>query len=242
MQDYVFFDYRPQVTWLYPIWNALNRTTNNALRLAYSKRDSFLSDLAVAVATKLAILRIVVHRFNADYGRLLKLAAEDAKEIQANRERGTVWIVPNEQIAYELLADVEAFIFESRSIYEILGKFLVTLHKTIFNRLLSEDDLKTVLRNGGLDVGWTTLLRNERKLFFHDTAPWLALRYDDGSAPELLIVRQNVKTLEDPESYARLSDYNQIYSGLAHALDKLQEQILREIERRERSAKSEADD
>lgn len=236
MQDYVFFDYRPQVSWLYPIWNALNGTTSEALRLAYSKRDSTLSDLAVAVATKLAILRTVVNRFNSDYGRLLKLAAEDAKEIYANRERGTVWIVPNEQIAYELLADVDAFIFESRSIYEILGKFLATLHRTIFNQPLSEDDLKAILREGGFDVAWTTLLRDERKLFFHDTAPWLALMYGDGTPPELLIVRQNVKTLDDPETYARISDYNHIYSGLAHALDKLQEHILREIQRRERSA------
>ncbi len=196
-----------------------------------------LSDLAIAVATKLATLGTVVNRFNGDYGRLLKLAADDAGKIRTNRETGTVWIVPNELIAYELLADLEAFIFESRSTYEILGKFLVEFHKVIFNQVLTEEDLKAILRDGGLDVAWTTLLRDERILFFHYRAPWLALTFDDGKTdvPELLIVRQNVKTLDDPETYARLADYNRIYSGLANALDRLQQHLLMKIGEYEKS-------
>jgi hypothetical protein len=61
--------------------------------------------------------------------------------------------------------------------------------------------------------------------------------FDDGKTdlPELLIVRQNVKTLDDPETYARLADYNRIYSGLANALDKLQQHLLMKIDQFERS-------
>jgi hypothetical protein len=83
----------------------------------------------------------------------------------------------------------------------------------------------------GLDLAWATLLHDERILFFHQTAPWLALMFDDtkSTPPELLIVRGNVKTLDDPESYMRLSDYNRIYSGLASALDKLQEYLVARI-------------
>jgi len=237
MQNYVFFDFRPRITWLYPIWNALHRTPSKTLREAHSKRGPILGDLAIALATKLAILGTVVNRFNIDYGRLLKLATDDAKKIQTNRETGSVWIVPDDLIAYELLANIEAFIFESRSTSEILGKFLVEFHSVIFNQALTEEDLKAILRDGGLDVAWTTLLRDERVLFFHGTAPWLALMFDDGKtdAPELLIVRQNVKALDDPETYARLADYNRIYSGLANALDKLQKHLLMKIDRYERS-------
>ncbi len=54
-------------------------------------------------------------------------------------------------------------------------------------------------------------------------------------SPELLIVRENVKTLDDPETFARLADYNRIYSGLAGALDKLQQHILAQIDRYEKS-------
>jgi hypothetical protein len=238
MQDYVFFDFRPRITWLYPIWKALNATTSKALLAARTKGDSTaLSDCAIAVATKLAILGTVVGRFNSDYGRLLRLAEDDAERIQINRKTGTVWSLVNERLAYELLADIDAFIFEARSTYEILGKFLVTLYKVIFNQALNEEDLRAILRDGGLDVEWTTLLRDERILFFHETAPWLALKFDDAKSgsPELLIVRGNVKTLDDPESFVRLADYNGVYSGLANGLGKLQQHILAEIDRYEKS-------
>jgi len=238
MQDYVFFDFRPRITWLYPIWKALNATTSKTLREARSKGDSTaLGDCAIAVATKLAILGTVVARFNSDYSKLLKLAEDDAERIQINRKTGTVWSLVNERLAYELLADIDAFIFEARSTYEILGKFLVTFYKVIFNQVLTEEDLRAILRDGGLDVEWTTLLRDERILFFHETAPWLALKFDDAKSElhELLIVRGNVKTLDDPESFVRLADYNGIYSGLANGLGKLQRHILAEIDRYEKS-------
>ena len=74
-QNHVFFEFSPHITWLYPIWNALNASTSETLREANSKRDSTLGDFAIAVATKLAILGAVVNRFNADYRNLLKLAA-----------------------------------------------------------------------------------------------------------------------------------------------------------------------
>ncbi|MGO9450962.1 MAG: hypothetical protein ACLQDV_07935 [Candidatus Binataceae bacterium] len=234
MQDHVFFDFRPRITWLYPIWNALNATTSETLQEARSKSDSTaLNDIAVAVATKLVILGTVVGRFNSDYDKLLKLVADDAKRIQLNRETGTVWSVPNKRLSYELLADIEAFIFEARSTYEILGKFLSTFCKVIFNQVLTEEDLKAVLRDRGLDVAWTTLLRDERILFFHETAPWLALMFHDEESVsfELLIVRGNVKTLDDPDNFARLADYNRIYSGLEGALEKLQQYVVSEIDR-----------
>ena len=238
-QNHVFFEFSPHITWLYPIWNALNASTSETLREANSKRDSTLGDFAIAVATKLAILGAVVNRFNADYRNLLKLAADDAKNIQTNRETGTVWRVPDTRIAYEVLADIEAFIFEARSTYEILGKFLRTFCKVIFDKVLTEEDLKAILRSGGLDVAWTTLLRDERVLFFHNTAPWLALLFPDEKtdSPELLIVRENVKTLDDPDTFAHLADYDRIYWGLGNALDKLQQHILAEITRYEQSGK-----
>jgi hypothetical protein len=78
-------------------------------------------------------------------------------------------------------------------------------------------------------------LRDERILFFHDTAPWLALSFR-GSAttvPELLIVRQSVKSLDDPESFARLAYYDRIYWGLGYALQRMEQYILMEIQRYE---------
>jgi hypothetical protein len=52
---------------------------------------------------------------------------------------------------------------------------------------------------------------------------------DESASPELLIVRGHVKTLNDPKSFTRLSEYNRIYSGLVCALDKLQEYLVARI-------------
>ncbi len=127
--------------------------------------------------------------------------------------------------------------FEARSTYEILGKFLITFCRIIFAQALNEENLKGILREDGLDVAWATLLHDKRILFFHQTAPWLALMFDDteSAPPELLIVRGNVKTLDDPESFMRLSDYNRIYSGLASALDQLQEYLVARIRQFEKA-------
>jgi hypothetical protein len=239
VQNYVFFHMRPTVTWLYPIWNALNKTTSETLRNARSKNDpqGTLGDFAIALATKLAILGTVVSRFNADYKRLLELADDDAERIKINRETGTVWSLSNDQLTYQLLAGIDAFIFEARSTYEIFGKFLVAFCGIIFKQNLTEEGLKDILRDEGLDVAWATLLHDERILFFHNTAPWLALRFDDAKSdsPELLIVRGNVKTLDDPDSFIRLSDYNRIYSGLESALDKLQRYLVTRISQYEKA-------
>ncbi|MGA9721293.1 MAG: hypothetical protein WBQ86_02465 [Candidatus Binatus sp.] len=238
MQNYVFFDTRPAVTWPYPIWNALNATTSKTLRKAWSKPDSrVLGDLAIALATKLMILGTVVGRFNSDYKRLLKLADDDAGMIKINRNTGTVWSLSDDRLTYELLAGIDAFIFEARSTYEILGKFLVTFCRIIFAQALTEEEVKNILRDRGVDVAWMTQLRDDRVLFFHETAPWLALMFHDteSASPELLIVRGNVKTLDDPNSFTSLPEYNRIYTGLASALDKLQEYLVARISQYEKA-------
>jgi hypothetical protein len=159
MQNYVFFHTRPAVTWPYPIWNALNATTSKTLREAWSKPKSLaLGNLAIALATKLMILGTVAGRFNSDYKRLLKLADDDAERIKINRNTGTVWSPSDDRLTYELLTGIDAFIFEARSTYEILGKFLVTFCRIIFAQVLTEEEVKSILRDRGVDIAWMTHL------------------------------------------------------------------------------------
>ncbi len=237
IEKYVFLQYRPRVTWLYPIYNRLNSTTSSVLKARWSDIPVELSELGLAVATKLALLLTTVGRFNGDYAKLLEKAKQDAQHISEHVRTNTVWDVPDsERLPFDLIAELEAFIFEARSTYEILGKFLTTLFRIVFERKINEKDLKEVLRNEGLDVAWARLLQDERKLFFHDTAPWLALAITDShdSPYELLVVRRNVAELTNPNDYARLSEYNDIYAGLAKALNAFQRYAISEIDRFEK--------
>jgi hypothetical protein len=236
MRRFFHIDYRPQITWLYPIYNRLNRTNSTALKANHGKWESTeLPELSLAVATKLVLLRTVVGRFNSDYQRLIEKIGENEEQIERNIKTGTVWTVPDETLPFQLVADIDAFIFETRSAYEILGKYVTALFQLLFGRNLSEQDLKEVLQHSGLDHAWTFLLQEERKLFFHNTAPWIAVALSEsGTQYELIILRRNARTLDEPEDYATLSQYNDIYNGFIAALEQLQIHILTEIEKFER--------
>jgi hypothetical protein len=236
MRRFFHINYRPQITWLYPIYNRLNSTNSVALKANHRKWESTeLPELSLALATKLALVRTVVGRFNLDYQRLLEKIGENEDQIERNIKTGTVWTVPDETLPFRLVADIDAFIFETRSAYEILGKYVIALFQLLFGRRLTEQDLKEVLQHSGLDHTWTFLLQEERKLFFHNTAPWIAAALSEsGTKYELIILRRNARTLNEPEDYATLSQYNDIFNGFMAALERLQSHILAEIEKFER--------
>jgi hypothetical protein len=237
MRRFFHINYRPQITWLYPIYNRLNRTNSAALKTNHSKWESTeLPELSLAVATKLVLLRTVVSRFNSDYRRLLDKIGENQEQIERNIKTGTVWTVPDDDaLPFQLVADIDAFIFETRSAYEILGKYVTALFELLFGRRLTEQDLKEVLQHSGLDHTWTFLLQQERKLFFHNTAPWIAVALSEsGNQYELIILRRNARNAAEPQDYATLSQYNDIFNGFMAALERLQSHILAEIEKFER--------
>jgi len=76
----------------------------------------------------------VVRRFNADYQRLLEKISENEQQIERHIKTGTVWTVPAETLPFQLVADLDAFIFETRSTYEILGKYVTSLYELLFGR------------------------------------------------------------------------------------------------------------
>jgi hypothetical protein len=106
----------------------------------------------------------------------------------------------------------------------------------LFDRSLTERDLKKLLQDSGLDHTWAFLLQEERKLFFHNTAPWIAVAVSGRpeNRYELIILRRNARTLDEPEDYATLSQYNDIFNGFMSALERLREYIIAEIEKFER--------
>jgi hypothetical protein len=72
---------------------------------------------------------------------------------------------------------VDAFIFEYRSTYEILGAFLKQFGVQILDdRQYPHQRLLGVLTASGLDVAWASELQGFRKRLFHESAPWIAVR------------------------------------------------------------------
>ncbi len=78
---------------------------------------------------------------------------------------------------WETLVDLDGFLFEARSAYEILGKLLIICFAFVLQKKIQEKDVWDAVREQGVRIDWIEVLRVHRILFFHNTAPWLAIRF-----------------------------------------------------------------
>jgi len=86
----VHIDYRPRVTWHYRIYNRIRETKSAALRSRHRLWErTGLPEQALALATKLVVLRIVIARFNEDYRKLLHEISRSESEIRQHLAEGT---------------------------------------------------------------------------------------------------------------------------------------------------------
>ena len=74
--------------------------------------------------------------------------------------------------AQQLVAGIDAFIFEARSGYEILGAVVREIVGNILGKKVDERALRAILETKSHDTRWIDDLHDERITFFHRTAPW----------------------------------------------------------------------
>ena len=202
--------------------------------LASSWAESDLSELGLAATTKLAILSHVIHSVDEQLGRLCEEAAGLA-DLQEHIERVAGFMPHDRDLPYKLLASLDAFIYECRSTYEIVGKFLHRFSETFLANLLTEKQVASVLRDAGLDDRWIPDLADQRKLFFHNTAPWVALEVTSRSPfrAELFVLRRNVSDLIDAEHVIPFERLRAIHAGLDASLAKLQDWLILKVRERD---------
>ena len=135
-------------------------------------------------------------------------------------------------MAYKILLDMDSFIFESRSLYEIIGTFLRDLLEIVFQRRVTEKELQSVLATKGIDTRWIGVLRETRKLFFHETAPWLAIQVDFGPKRfSPILLKNSAVVISKPEDFLSFESLRDIYEGFVNSLTGLHEFVIEEIHR-----------
>lgn len=233
--DYLHVAYLPQsAEWVLPVIREVQRARSEAFRaLAVSWAQSDLAELGLAVTTKLAILPHVVHSVDEQLGKLSQEAASLA-DLQDHIDRGAGFIPRDRDLPYKVLASLDSFIYECRSTYEIVGKFLSRFSEEFLASQLTEQQVASILREAGLDDRWIPDLADQRKLFFHNTAPWVALKITSRSpfCAELLVLRQNVNDLTNSEHVIPFERLRAIHAGLATSLGKLREWLIRRVRER----------
>ena len=189
-----------------------------------------LSEYALAVTTKMMVLRATLERLR---DHLAELDSELVRrtDLRAHVDEGAGLLTGDRQLPYRVLAGVDAFIYEFRSTYEITGKFVRCFGREILGIELAESRVREIVREAGVSDAWVTDLQDQRKLFFHDTAPWLALRVEsfDPLKVELLVLKQHERNLDDSPNVIPFSRLTAIHSGMLGALQALRTWMIGQV-------------
>lgn len=237
--DVLHLDFRPtSAALVLPLQSRLQASSSEILRERYSRWGEVgLGELGMAVSTRFMIAFVVARRL----GRLLQdlrdeIAASD--KLEELLEGGYVYTPEDSFFLYDLCGAVDAFFFEYRSCYEVIGKFILHFCDHILGRKIAEDDLTQALVEAGSDTHWIDPLRLNRVLFFHNTAPWIALSVTNRDPLEcsLIIMKRNIDSFDNPEDYIVQQEIVETIEGLQTAAWKLRDWLLRQIEQTERDS------
>jgi len=172
--DYFHLSYPSADSFVGMLQTRLRQSTSSVLRERFGRWDPEIhGEPALAFATKVEMLNHIVTRLNVDVAKLVDYlkSVPDAVE-QCIAERLAL-IVPDRDLLWYLSLDVESFLFEARSAYELFGKFLKAFFQLIFQRAVTEHEVIDAVRPLGSDVSWIPLLKRSRDLFMHNAASWL---------------------------------------------------------------------
>lgn len=239
MPQYLHLDYRPvSGSWVLRLQTRLRGSSAGTVRDAYSRWAALgLGELGLAIATKLAIRDRVAVRLN----QLLRELGDQVSAIpnlEEQIELGAVFTPKDENLFYDICATVDSLYFESRSAYEIVGEFVRRVARDVLGREVTEEELVEYLKGWGESVAWISDLRENRKLFFHQTAPWIALQIEvrDPLTFKLVVMKENLHEFTDPTKFVTQDQMAEMWRGFESAMMALEEWILLELQRVEREA------
>jgi hypothetical protein len=89
-------------------------------------------------------------------------------------------------LPFEIVADIEAFIFGLRSTYEVFYAFVKEFSSRILNTTVNDERvLKAIIHRKGYSTDWIDFLNDQRNYFVHQTAPWFAIDVTGGDPTDL---------------------------------------------------------
>ena len=131
---------------------------------------------------------------------------------------------------FEIVADIEAFVFGLRSTYEVFYAFVKEFSSRILNTTVNDERvLKAIIHRNGYSTDWIDFLNDQRNYFVHQTAPWFAIEVTGGDPKyEIVVLKRNTHDLKNPEDYVRFDEYRKVFQGFQEALHALHSWILEE--------------
>lgn len=209
------------VAWLSPLQTRLRKSSADQLRQRYTRwGDTGLGDLALAIATRLAIC----DRVQQHLGKLMESLATELGQwdgLNEAIEERSCFRPSHPGMAFDICAAVDSLIAEFRALYElIVRQFAIVFMRQILKRKAREDDVLQAIQAAGVDVEWVDFIRDNRNFLLHLTAPWTALEVHqrDPLRVSLLVMKKNIAEFDDPTEFITTQQLVTSISGLREAV------------------------
>jgi hypothetical protein len=221
----------PQSAFVLPIVTRLHAAKTPILRKLLAEwQSSGVADLAMSVSTKIAMLSLLVGRLYASLSPLTTAIRDADLPMHLGSRKGLVIVDRN--APYAALLEFDAFIYEFRSAYEILGKFICAVFDRL-GRRIAEKDIVNELVSRGVDMTWAKELQEHRKIFFHERAAWLAVNIKsvETSDFEFVVLTDPGADPSNPDEAVSFDRLHAIYNGMDASLKHIQSWVLEELAR-----------
>lgn len=213
--------------WVLPIWAAVNEAVKSG------KVPPLLPEvyrLGLHVSVRLNILPRVVQRVNSNTSLLYEKTKKHGPEyVFTLAKEGYVYPLDND-LKYSLLADIDALLFEFNSACELMTRLFGLLRAHVDQPIPPKQlgkAISDVLSQGTQNDSWFVLLDKHRNFFTHEGAPYIALDLSNEPATmDILIMKENIKTFTNPDTFVSLSEINLIVQGFIAARRQLQDYLV----------------
>jgi hypothetical protein len=100
--------------------------------------------------------------------------------------------------------------------------------KKIVGNGITDKQIVASLTRQGLAIAWIEDLKVNRREFFHQRAPWIAVGVlnQDPMKMDLILLRRNIVSIQSLDNYLGLDRLRIIYKGFVESMPKLQEYVV----------------
>jgi len=211
--------------WILPIWGAVQGAERAG---KIKKLPQKIYELGMHISIRLNMLPKVFQRINTEYFKLCEnLKNVGSKNRSTRNKNGYAYEIDN-NLKYEILIDIDALLFELNSCCELMCKLIVDLYKHADKHIMQTPGvfIKELLKKSNSQIDWFVDLHRHRNFFIHEGAPYIAIDISNRANNDLIIMKENLKTFDDPDKFLLLSEVNIIIQGFINSKPVIQKNLI----------------
>jgi hypothetical protein len=229
IEKWLHIEYLSKDKWVLPLITALNR---GIAKGKYKRLSPYIDELALHVTTRLDALYFLRKRINKELELLYKeVKTHTPQHKYTIKHQGQTFRINND-LKYNLIIDIDAFLFETKSCGDLIIKFLKEVYNHIgipFKTEEVRERYKNVIENQ-IGCDWLKTLVRYRNFFVHEGTPYVAVDITNPSIPSLIIMKKNLKKFGSSRHFITISEVIDIVQGFYDSLPLLQNDILSIVE------------